>query len=72
MKNVDAAVFTFLTALKDNAVKAGVLTANLQNEGVGLAPYHDWESKVPADVQAKVQEAIDGLKSGALTTGYTP
>jgi basic membrane protein A len=72
MKNVDAAVYSYLTELKDNAAKAGVLTANLQNNGVGLAPYHDWESKVPADVKAKVQEAIDGLKSGTLTTGYQP
>ena len=70
MKNVDAAVYTFLNEVNGGTAKAGVLTANLQNGGVGLAPYHDWESKVPADVQAKVQEAIDGLKSGALTTGY--
>ena len=48
------------------------MTANLQNGGVGLAPYHDWESKVSDAVKAKVQEAIDGLKSGKLTTGYQP
>jgi len=72
MKNVDAAVYSYLTELSTNSAKAGVLTANLQNGGVGLAPYHDWESKVSADVKAKVQEAIDGLKSGKLTTGYKP
>jgi basic membrane protein A len=71
-KNVDAAVYTFLKAITDGSAKAGVLTANLQNGGVGLAPYHDWDSKVSADIKAKVQEAIDGLKSGKLTTGYKP
>ena len=72
MKNVDAAVYSYLTALKDNTEKAGVLTANLQNNGVGLAPYHDWDSKVPADVKAKVEEATNALKDGSLQTGYQP
>jgi basic membrane protein A len=72
MKNVDAAVYNYLKTVADGSVKAGILTANLQNGGVGLAPYHDWESKVPDSVKAKVQEAIDGLKSGTLTTGYKP
>jgi basic membrane protein A and related proteins len=71
-KNVDTAVFNYLGAVKDGVEKAGALTANLQNNGVGLAPYHDWESKVPDAVKAKVQEAVDGLKSGKLTTGYKP
>ena len=72
MKNVDVAVYEFLKAVQGNSFKAGVVTANLQNGGVGLAPYHDWDSKVPDTVKAKVQEAIDGLKSGSLTTGYKP
>src|SRR5512142_960904 len=46
MKNVDVSVFDFLTALKDGNVKAGIMTANIQNGGVGLAPFHDWDSKV--------------------------
>ncbi|HTP10831.1 MAG TPA: BMP family ABC transporter substrate-binding protein, partial [Anaerolineae bacterium] len=72
MKNVDAAVLSYLGAVSNKTDKAGVLTANLQNNGVGLAPYHDWDSKVPDSVKAKVQEATDGLKSGSLKTGYQP
>jgi basic membrane protein A len=71
-KNVDVAVYEYLKAIKAGTAKAGAITANLQNGGVGLAPYHDWESKVPDAVKAKVQEAIDGLKGGTLTTGYQP
>jgi basic membrane lipoprotein Med (substrate-binding protein (PBP1-ABC) superfamily) len=70
MKNVDVAVYDFLKAVQGNNFKAGIDTANLQNAGVGLAPYHDWDSKVPDSVKQKVQEATDGLKSGSLTTGY--
>jgi basic membrane lipoprotein Med (substrate-binding protein (PBP1-ABC) superfamily) len=70
MKNVDTAVYDYLKALKDGNAKAGVDTANLKNSGVGLAPYHDWESKVPQSVKDKIKEATDGLLSGKLTTGY--
>jgi basic membrane protein A len=72
MKNVDIAVYNFLKTVSDKSVKAGALTANIQNGGVGLAPYHDWDSKIPADVKTKIQEATDGLKNGTITTGYTP
>jgi len=71
-KNVDAAVNSFLTALNGGSAKPGIFTANLTNGGVGLAPYHDWDSKIPQTVKDKVKEAADGLKSGKLTTGYTP
>jgi len=69
-KNVDAAVYNYLKTVKDGSVKAGIMTANLSNGGIGLAPYHDWDSKIPQAVKDKVKEATDGLKSGTLQTGY--
>jgi basic membrane protein A and related proteins len=71
-KNVDVAVFNYLKSVTDKSVKAGMSTANLKNGGVGLAPYHDWDSKVSADIKAKVKEATDALISGKLATGYKP
>ncbi len=70
-KNVDTAVFNYLKSVKDGSAKAGIVTANLQNGGVGLAPFHDWDSKIPQSVKDKIKEATDGLKSGTLKTGYT-
>ena len=72
MKNVDVAVYEYLKSVKDGTSQAGVDTANINNGGVGLAPYHDWDSKVPDAVKAKVQEATDGLKNGTIATGYQP
>ncbi|MBN2148790.1 MAG: BMP family ABC transporter substrate-binding protein [Anaerolineales bacterium] len=69
-KNVDVAVYEFLKALKAGDFTAGIVTANLQNGGVGLAPFHDWDSKIPADVKAKIEEAANGLKDGSIVTGY--
>lgn len=71
-KNVDVAVYEYLKEVKAGTSKAGVVTANIKNGGVGLAPYHDWDSKIPADVKAKITEATNALKGGTLKTGYTP
>jgi basic membrane protein A len=71
-KNVDAAVFNYLKALCDGTAKAGMMTANLTNGGVGLAPYHDWDGKIPQSVKDSVAKAAADLKSGALKTGYAP
>jgi len=69
-KNVDVAVFEYLKAVSAGTSKAGINTANLKNGGVGLAPFHDWDSKIPADVKAKIKEANDSLIGGKLQTGY--
>ena len=37
----------------------------------GLAPYHDFDSVVPADVKAKVDEVVKQMEAGTLKTGVT-
>ncbi len=71
-KNVDIAVFNYLKSVSDKSVKAGIVTANVKNGGVGLAPYHDWDSKIPQAVKDKVAAALKGLQDGSLKTGYKP
>jgi basic membrane protein A len=65
-------VYNFLKSVNDKTVKAGIFTANLQNGGVGLAPFHDWDSKIPQSVKDKIKQAAEDLKSGKLQTGYKP
>jgi len=71
-KNVDVAVFNFVKGVSDKSGKAGILTANVKNGGVGLASYHDWDSKVPQAVKDKVAAALKGLVDGSIKTGYKP
>lgn len=71
-KNVDIAVYEYLKAVKEDTAAAGVSTANIQNGGVGLAPFHDWENKIPQDLKDKITEAENGLKDGSISTGYQP
>jgi len=37
---------------------------------VGLAPFHDFERKIPQDVKDKLEEIDAGLKDGSISTGY--
>ncbi len=66
MKNVNVAVYNYLKTVADGSVKAGISTATLQNGGVGLAPFHDWDSSIPADLKARIQKASDGIKDGSI------
>ncbi len=38
----------------------------------GLAPFHDLESQVPAEVKAKIDEIAAAFKAGTLETGVSP
>ncbi len=66
-KKVDVAVYNYLKTVADGSVKAGISTATLQNGGVGLASFHDWDSKIPSDLKAHIQKASDGIKDGSIT-----
>jgi basic membrane protein A len=71
-KNVDTAVFSYLKSVTDGTVKAGPVLANIKNGGIGLAPYHDWDSKIPQAVKDQVSKFEAGLKDGSIKTGYQP
>ena len=66
MKNVDVAVYNYLKTVADGSVTAGISIGTLQNGGVGLAPFHDWDSQIPADLKSQIQQAIDGIKDGSI------
>ena len=44
--------------------------STLANDGVGLAPYHDWESKVPAELTAELETVKQGIIDGTIKTGW--
>lgn len=71
-KNVDVAVYEAIKAATEGKLDAGIRMANLKNDGIGLAPYHDWDSKIPQEAKDKIETAKKGLLDGSLKTGYTP
>ena len=78
--NCPALVTTVVKNIPD-AVKEAVLKAaggeklqskpgfvgNLANNGVSIAPYHDFESKVPAELKAEVDKIKADIAAGTIT-----
>ncbi|MDQ3249164.1 MAG: BMP family ABC transporter substrate-binding protein, partial [Chloroflexota bacterium] len=40
--------------------------------GAGLAPFHDFEDQISAEIKASLEKIDTELKDGSLTTGYNP
>jgi basic membrane protein A len=40
---------------------------NLANDGVGLSDYHSWADRVPAELDAEVQQVLADIESGEIT-----
>lgn len=52
--------------------KAGTFPTGNYFGAVGLAPFHDFDSTLSADVKALLDETAAKLKDGSLATGYQP
>jgi basic membrane protein A len=69
-KNVDVAAAGAVEEYAAGTLEGGPHRSTVANGGVGLAPYHDWEEKIPFACKAAVSLAIEGLTAGTITTGY--
>jgi basic membrane protein A and related proteins len=68
-KHLRQAVKSAVTNMVKSSWQSGLLTFDITNDGIGLAPYHDWDSKISADIKAKMADTIAKLKDGSLKTG---
>jgi len=67
LKNMDVTTFNAIKSVVDGTFKGGVTTGTLANGGVGLAPYHDFDAKVPADLKAKIEALKAGIIDGSVS-----
>jgi len=63
LKNMDVTTFAAIEQVVNGTFVGGVVVGTLDNGGVGLAPYHDFDSEVP---QA-LKDQIDALKTGIIS-----
>lgn len=72
VKKVDVAVFDSVKKATEGTLKGGAnVVYGLKDGGVDLAPYHDWDSKIPADVKSKVDAAKQAVVDGSVTVPET-
>jgi basic membrane protein A len=68
VKKIDVAVFETIKKAVDGTLKGGVNEAlGIKEDAVGLAPYHDWDGKVPADTRKAVDDAKAEIIAGTVT-----
>jgi basic membrane protein A and related proteins len=71
LKRMDRAVNQVVTAALDNQFWGGTrYIGNLDNHGVGLAPYHDFADKLPDVLQKEVLDLQRRILEGAISTGW--
>lgn len=66
VKNIAKAVTTYVTGAASGTYPTGSYIGTLANDGTGLAPFHDWASKVPSSVQSELDQIKQKIISGAI------
>ena len=66
MKEIGQAVFDTIKSEQEGKFTPEPYIGTLENKGVALAPFHDFDSKVPAELKDKVKELQDQIAKGDL------
>ncbi|MGH6926369.1 MAG: BMP family lipoprotein [Propylenella sp.] len=66
-KKMDATVMAAIKAAMGDSFEGGVTVGTLENGGVGLAPYHDLDSAVPAELKAEIDAIRQGIIDGSIS-----
>ena len=66
LKRIDNAVYAAAEGALGGNHNSDLYVGSLENEGVGLAPFHDLASMVSSDLQAEVEQLRADIISGAV------
>ena len=63
-KGIDVGTYEAVLAAGNDEFDAAPFIGTLENEGVGLAPFHEFESKVPAELQGELDDLEAAIIAG--------
>lgn len=66
-KKMDNAVFDTVALAVAGQFEGGLYVGTLENEGVGIAPFHDFEDQVPQEVKDRLPELTAGIIAGEIS-----
>lgn len=69
LKRMDATVFQAIEMVEKEMFEGGVLVGTLENGGIGLAPYHDFDDAIPDDLKSEVEALQAAIIAGEITVG---
>jgi basic membrane protein A len=67
LKNMDATTLAAIKSAQDGSFKGGVIVGTLKSGGVGIAPYHELDSAVPAELKAEIEALSKGIQDGSVS-----
>ncbi len=65
-KGMDVAVTDAIKAAQDKSFSNEPFVGTLTNNGTGLAPYNQFDSKVPADLKSDIDKIKSDIESGSI------
>jgi basic membrane protein A and related proteins len=68
MKNMDVTTVAAIKSAMDGTFKGGTILGTLENGGVGLAPFHDFEPLVSAELNAELEQLRKNIIDGKIAT----
>jgi basic membrane protein A len=69
LKRMDSTVMQVIKQTMDGKFAGGMMVGTLANEGVSLAPYHSFDSAVPAALKAEIEAIRTGIIAGSINVG---
>jgi basic membrane protein A len=66
VKKIDVAVTDAVKSASSGSLTGGTYVGTLKNDGVGIAPFHDFDSQVPADLKSDLDKIKQGIISGSI------
>jgi basic membrane protein A len=67
-KKMDNAVFAAIQGVVDGTFAGGTYLGTVENGGVDISPFHDFEDAVPDDVKAELDDIRAGIIDGSIST----
>jgi basic membrane protein A len=65
-KNLSDSVEQYVTKAASGTFPTGSYIGTLDNNGTGLAPFHDFDSKVPSDLKNELKQVQQDITSGKI------
>jgi basic membrane protein A len=76
LTTVEKAIAPFITlsvqGQAEGSWTAGSFVGNLENDGVGLSDFHDWDTRVTSELKEEVLTLLQDIKDGKIKADYTP
>lgn len=71
LKKIDVAVAEAIRRMETGTFEGGTnFISTTANGGVGLAPFHDWEDRVPQELRDELAQVEQGIIDGSIKTGW--